>query len=78
MASFRGSGLMKLVGVEGMGGGGYWEWQEDGGVEEGEYGEGGEYTEARKARSLVNKVKQAEKMRRGAEERGTRKVESLL
>ena len=59
-------------------GGGFWEWQEDGSVDdEEEGGEGDEYAEARKARSLVNKVKQAEKMRK-AGERKKKKAEGLL
>lgn len=60
------------VGVAGAEGEGFWEWQDDGGVEEVEGGEGDEYTEARKARSLVNRVKRAE------EERERKKAKGLL
>ena len=58
-------------GESGGEGDGFWDWQEEGGIEDGEDVVGNEYTEARKAKSLVNKIKQAEKKRKAEEERET-------
>ncbi|KAG6997823.1 hypothetical protein G7Y79_00037g073410 [Physcia stellaris] len=65
---------VRVAGGEGQGEG-FWEWRDDGGVEEVVGGEGDEYTEARKARSLVYKVQWAEKMRRAKEKKERRKAE---
>lgn len=62
---------------------GFWEWQEEwqeeeGVVPDGEDVQGNEYTEERKAKSLLNRVKQAEKRRRAEEARKRWRDEALL
>ena len=65
----------RVVGEDG--GMGFWEWQEEGQVDEGENVEGNEYTEARTAKSLLNKIKRAEKLRKAEEARERLRVEAL-
>lgn len=72
----------RVVGNENENGGedgekGFWEWQEEGEVEDGEFVEGNEYTEARKANSLLDRIKHGEKLRRAEEARQRLKAEAL-
>ncbi|KAL8795213.1 MAG: hypothetical protein Q9195_002224 [Heterodermia aff. obscurata] len=56
---------------------GFWEWQEEEELEDLGVVEGNEYTEARKAKSLLDRIKQAEKVRKAEEARKRLKAEAL-
>lgn len=70
--------------VDATGGGegkGFWDWEEemeDGGFDGEEDATGNDYTEARQAKSLLNRIKYAEKLRKEEQGERKRRAEGLI